>query len=152
MNDSNSAHQNVKTKKRVPKRILHFSDGVLEEYSTDEEEREERKREAETITNNITAVNTAEMSWIPWLMYLAWMTASSGLSVCDNVGEKLAWWLGITSPKYYYEIQEAKRMLKEEEERKTRMDAEMAGWSYERGAEDLVRSQEEVRQKERSSE
>ena len=52
MSDSNSAHQNVKTKKRVPKRILHFSDGVLEEYSTDEEEREERKREAETKTKS----------------------------------------------------------------------------------------------------
>jgi hypothetical protein len=26
------------------------------------------------------------------------------------VGEKLAWWLGITSPKYYYEIQEALRI------------------------------------------
>ncbi len=25
-------------KKKVPRRILHFSDGILEEYSTDEEE------------------------------------------------------------------------------------------------------------------
>ncbi len=28
-------------KKRIPKRVIHFSDGVLEEYSTDEEEDEE---------------------------------------------------------------------------------------------------------------
>ena len=34
---------NVETpvKKKVPRRILHFSDGVMEEYSTDEEEEDE---------------------------------------------------------------------------------------------------------------
>jgi hypothetical protein len=37
-------------------------------------------------------------------------TGTRFLAVCDTVGEKLAWWLGITSPKYYYEIQEAIRM------------------------------------------
>ena len=30
-----------KKKQKVPRRILHFSDGVLEEYSTDEDEEEE---------------------------------------------------------------------------------------------------------------
>ena len=30
-----------KKKQKVPRRILHFSDGVLEEYSTDEEEEKE---------------------------------------------------------------------------------------------------------------
>jgi hypothetical protein len=34
------------------------------------------------------------------------------------VGEKLAWWLGITKPKFLYEIEEYKRMKKEEEEEK----------------------------------
>ena len=33
-----SLEQTTEKKKKVPKRILHFSDGVLEEYSTDEEE------------------------------------------------------------------------------------------------------------------
>lgn len=32
------------------------------------------------------------------------------------MGEKLAWWLGITKPKFFYEIEEYKRMKKEEEE------------------------------------
>ena len=36
--------------KRVPRRVLHFSDGVIEEYSTDEEaereEEEKRQKEA----------------------------------------------------------------------------------------------------------
>merc|ERR1712098_62785 len=85
--------------------------------------------------------------WIPWLVYLAWIGATGTLRICDAAGEKLAWWLGITSPKYYYEIQEAKRMQKEEEERKNRQDAEMAGWVGESEG-GLVRSQEEVRGKE----
>jgi len=32
------------------------------------------------------------------------------------MGEKLAWWLGITKPKFFYEIEEYKRMKQEEEE------------------------------------
>ena len=30
------------------------------------------------------------------------------------MGEKLAWWLGITQPKYLYEVEEYKRMRQEE--------------------------------------
>ena len=134
----------AKKKKRVPKRVLHFSDGILEEYSTDEEEREERKRQEEEKEKSQQVVNTSDMSWVPWVVYLAWLAATNTLSVCDSLGESLAWWLGITSPKYYYEIQEAKRMVKEEEERKSRLDAEMAGWAADREG-GLVRSQEEVR-------
>jgi len=51
------------------------------------------------------------------------------VGACDAAGEKLAWWFGITSPKYYYEIQEAIRMKEEEEKRKSRQDAEMSGWT-----------------------
>ena len=142
-----------KKKKRVPKRVLHFSDGILEEYSTDEDEREERKREETEREKSQQVVNTSDMSWLPWVLYLAWLAATNTLSVCDSVGESLAWWLGITSPKYYYEIQEAKRMIKEEEERKSRLDAEMAGWVGEgEGEGGLVRSQEEVRRQETGAE
>ena len=145
MNSANQSYHSFddssKKKKKVPKRILHFSDGVLEEYSTDEEEREEAEKE------QIQTVATSEMSWAPWLLYLAWLSATSTLRAADSLGEKLAWWLGITSPKYYYEIQEAKRMIKEEEERKKNMDAEMAGWVGE-GKEGIVESQEAVRSKE----
>ena len=69
------------------------------------------------------------------------MAGTSTLAVCDSLGERLAWWLGITSPKYYYEIQEAKRMKKEEEERLARQDAEMAGWEK-KEQEKVVSSQE----------
>lgn len=147
----NSFDDSSKKKKKVPKRILHFSDGILEEYSTDEEEREEARKQEEAEKEQSQAVVTSEMSWAPWLLYLAWLSASSTLRAADSLGEKLAWWLGITSPKYYYEIQEAKRMLKEEEERKKNMDAEMAGWVGD-GKEGIVESQEAVRSKERGVE
>ena len=136
-----------KKKKKVPKRILHFSDGILEEYSTDEEEREETLKQEAEKNQSQAVTNPSEMSWTPWFIYLAWLSATSTLRAADSLGEKLAWWLGITSPKYYYEIQEAKRMLKEEEERKKNMDAEMAGWVGD-GKEGIVESQEAVRSKE----
>jgi hypothetical protein len=39
------------------------------------------------------------------------------LKACDYMGEKLAWWLGITKPKFLYEIEEYNRIKKEQEER-----------------------------------
>ena len=36
--DEISSNNNTDEKKKVPRKILHFSDGVLEEYSTEEEE------------------------------------------------------------------------------------------------------------------
>ena len=49
------------------------------------------------------------------------------------------------------EVERFKRMMKEEEERKSRLDAEMAGWVGE-GEGGLVRSQEEVRGQEMGAE
>jgi len=48
----------------------------------------------------------------------------SFLKACDYMGEKLAWWLGITKPKFLYEIEEYKRMKKEQEEREKEDQAE----------------------------
>ena len=41
----------------------------------------------------------------------------------DYAGEKLAWWFGITKPKFLYEIEEFNRMKKEELEQEMRDDA-----------------------------
>lgn len=62
------------------------------------------------------------MKWAPWLAHKA-------LAVCDSVGEKVADFLGITSPKYSYEIAEAARMEEETNAEKQEYDVEMAGWS-----------------------
>ena len=44
-------------------------------------------------------------------------------SAADYAGEKLAWWFGITKPKFLYEIEEFNRMKKEELEQEMRDDA-----------------------------
>lgn len=36
---------------------------------------------------------------------------------CDYAGEKLAWWFGITKPKFLYEINEYEEMMREQERR-----------------------------------
>merc|ERR1712025_1107063 len=58
-----------------------------------------------------------------------WQSGSSVLAACDYVGESLAGVLGITSPKYQYEIDEYKRTVQEEKEIREQESAEMAGWS-----------------------
>lgn len=64
------------------------------------------------------------MTWMPWISHLS----SKALAACDYVGESLADLLGITTPKYSYEIAEAERMKAEQEAEKKEADLEMAGW------------------------
>lgn len=52
--DESLAGSESTEKKKVPRRILHFSDGILEEFSTDEDEDQED-------TNNETPVDL--VSW-----------------------------------------------------------------------------------------
>ncbi|XP_030758335.1 protein FAM177B [Sitophilus oryzae] len=87
---------------KTPKRVLQFSDGVLEEYSTDEEEQEENKK-----TEIISAADN--LPWSTWLFYKALSAGNSFLSVIDYCGDHLAWFFGITTPRYYFELEEYKR-------------------------------------------
>ena len=59
------------------------------------------------------------------------------MAYADYWGEKLAWFFGITSPKYYWELEEFKRMEAEEEERKKKEAEETFGWA-EKGEEKQV--------------
>ncbi|XP_064602495.1 protein FAM177A1-like [Liolophura sinensis] len=93
--------------KKPPKRILHFSDGILEEYSSSDEEEEVVKQ---------PVVDPKTLRWLPWMWYYFMHAATGTLSVADKCGEKLAWFFGITSPKYQAAIDEYYR-LKEEEEK-----------------------------------
>ena len=38
--------ENKNKKKRVPRRVIHFSDGIVEEFSTDSEDEEEKRKSA----------------------------------------------------------------------------------------------------------
>nr|XP_053652228.1 protein FAM177A1-like isoform X2 [Cherax quadricarinatus] len=112
-----------KTKVKVPRRVLHFSDGTMEEYSTDDEDETDNK------PDTLALVDPKSLSWGPWMYYWMYYTGSKTLSACDYVGEGLAHFLGITSPKYQYEIDEYKRCEEEEKAEREEEAAEMAGWT-----------------------
>ena len=52
-----------------------------------------------------------QLQWIPWALYYA----KKGYEACDAAGEKLAWFFGITKPKYHAELEEYERMDEEVE-------------------------------------
>lgn len=56
-----------------------------------------------------------------------WVGGSKVLAACDYVGEKLAAALGITTPKYSYEIEQIKKMQKERE-KAFEEEAHTGGW------------------------
>uniref|UniRef100_A0A3B5QN56 Family with sequence similarity 177 member A1 n=1 Tax=Xiphophorus maculatus TaxID=8083 RepID=A0A3B5QN56_XIPMA len=97
-------------KVKVPRRIIHFANGeTMEEYSTDEEEEEEEEEHVK----QVVSVDTSKLTWGPYFWFHMWRVATSTISVCDYMGEKLASLFGITSPKYQYAIDEYYRMKKE---------------------------------------
>ncbi|XP_016129551.1 protein FAM177A1-like [Sinocyclocheilus grahami] len=101
-----------KKKPRIPRRTIYFASGeTMEEYSTDEEEEEEPEK-----AKTLSTVDTSKLTWGPYVWFHMWRVATSSISVCDYLGEKVASLLGITTPKYQYAIDEYYRMKKEEEE------------------------------------
>lgn len=49
---------------------------------------------------------------MPWMWYQTTMAGTKTLQVCDYLGESLASFFGITTPKYRFEINEFYRMKK----------------------------------------
>ncbi|XP_047201874.1 protein FAM177A1 [Girardinichthys multiradiatus] len=100
-------------KVKVPRRIIHFANGdIMEEFSTDDDEEEEQK----AVKQEVIAVDTSKLTWGPYFWFHMWRVATSTISVCDFMGEKLASLFGITTPKYQYAIDEYYRIKKEKEE------------------------------------
>ncbi|XP_075869680.1 protein FAM177A1-like isoform X2 [Nelusetta ayraudi] len=105
-------------REKVPRRIIHFSSGeTMEEYSTDEEEEEEDKV-AERKDLLSSPVEASKQTWGPYVWFHMWRAATSTISACDYLGERMASFFGITSAKYQYAIDEYYRMKKEREEEK----------------------------------
>ncbi|XP_044748305.1 protein FAM177B [Coccinella septempunctata] len=109
--DSNYSAIKLKT----PKRVLHFCDGVLEEYSDDEVDC--------TPSQTVAAVDTGSLSWIPWTRYKLWSAGSTTFGYMETMGEYLAAFFGITTPKYYFELEEYKKRQAEEQQ------SQKLGWS-----------------------
>ncbi|XP_019731714.1 protein FAM177A1 isoform X3 [Hippocampus comes] len=106
MGDSGARQGRVK----LPRRTIYFASGeTMEEYSTDEEEEE-------PVEKRVVNVDTSKLTWGPYFWFHMWRMATSTISVCDYMGEKLASLFGITAPKYQYAIDEYYRIKKEQEE------------------------------------
>ncbi|XP_021936106.1 protein FAM177A1-like isoform X2 [Zootermopsis nevadensis] len=118
--EDKSCKVNLRNKKE-PKKVIHFSDGTIEEYS-DEDEPDTSAQ----ITNKL---NPSLLPWGSWIWYHTVHAGSKSLQVCDYLGEHLASFFGITTPKYQYEIDEYNRIMAEEDERQRKMDLEMGGWT-----------------------
>ncbi|KAK8718869.1 hypothetical protein OTU49_014407, partial [Cherax quadricarinatus] len=88
-----------------------------------------REGETDNKPDTLALVDPKSLSWGPWMYYWMYYTGSKTLSACDYVGEGLAHFLGITSPKYQYEIDEYKRCEEEEKAEREEEAAEMAGWT-----------------------
>ncbi|XP_029281904.1 protein FAM177A1-like isoform X2 [Cottoperca gobio] len=104
-------------REKAPRRIIHFSSGeTMEEYSTDEEEGEDKEPERKDLLSS--SVDASKLTWGPYVWFHMWRAATSTISACDYLGERMASLFGITSAKYQYAIDEYYRMKKEREEEK----------------------------------
>ncbi|XP_055716734.1 uncharacterized protein LOC129810347 [Phlebotomus papatasi] len=105
---------------KKPKRVLHFSDGILEEFSDTEDEVDQNKNKV----LDVLSVDESQMDWPTWMIHKAARTKDTVVSGCEYVGEALASFLGITTSKFDLEYEEYKRR----EEEKAREDRESQGW------------------------
>ncbi|KAJ0061058.1 hypothetical protein NL108_005875, partial [Boleophthalmus pectinirostris] len=55
----------------------------------------------------------SKMTWGPYFWFHMWRAATSTISACDYLGERMANLFGITSAKYQYAIDEYYRIKKE---------------------------------------
>ncbi|XP_007569006.2 protein FAM177A1-like isoform X2 [Poecilia formosa] len=107
--------QRTEPKEKAPRRIIHFSSGeTMEEYSTDEEEAEDPEAERKDLLS--PPIDASKMTWGPYFWFHMWRAATSTISACDYLGERMASLFGITSAKYQYAIDEYNRIKKEKEE------------------------------------
>uniref|UniRef100_A0A672KDX8 Protein FAM177A1-like n=1 Tax=Sinocyclocheilus grahami TaxID=75366 RepID=A0A672KDX8_SINGR len=100
-------------KEKTPRRITHFSSGeTMEEYSTDEEEEDKTQNAKKDL---LSSIDTSKLAWGPYVWFQMWRAATSTISACDYLGERMASLLGITSAKYQYAIDEYSWSKREEE-------------------------------------
>lgn len=65
--------------------------------------------------------------WGPWMIHKVSHAGNRVLAACDYAGESIAAFLGITTPKYHYELEQFKRM-QEENAKTEREEKDVGGW------------------------
>jgi len=114
---------------RKPKRVLHFPDGILEEYSDEEtfhDPDDDVAKDKPQCTATVPTKSPKHMRWGEYLLHVTMTFGVKSLNFCDYMGEKFAWVLGITTPKYAYAIEERDRQKKEDAEEEAREERERA--------------------------
>ena len=111
--------------KKPPRRIIHFSDGIYEEYSTDEETTEVT---APLVPRPPKNFYPRSLDIIPYLWFYLSLALNKSYKIAENAGEKICWVLGITSPKYQYAIDEYYRIKREEEMEKKIKESQEKFW------------------------
>ena len=117
---------NLKITKK-PKNIIYCHDGYLEEYSTDDEQIEERKKEEQIEKDwnslpydNLTMAEYRSLSYWNLAAYHFFRNSKRVQWLGYGVGSFFAELFGITAPRYSYEMREAERIRNEKlEEQKT---------------------------------
>ncbi|XP_062267908.1 protein FAM177A1-like isoform X1 [Platichthys flesus] len=119
LGEQDKREEQQQQREKVPRRIIHFSSGeTMEEYSTDEEDAEDQEPERKDLLSSPVDAVRSKMTWGPYFWFHMWRAATSTVSACDYLGERMASLFGITSAKYQYAIDEYYRMKKEREEEK----------------------------------
>merc|ERR1712004_372114 len=125
---------------KKPKRVIYCSDGVLEEYSTDEEDLQEREREekAEKEWNELPyeKTDTSKVSWFDFAKIIACRNFKRTQWASFWIGECVAEMFGITTPRYASAIKQA-----HEEEKQRLEQEEITKQCYINEAGDLVEEQ-----------
>ncbi|XP_025424718.1 protein FAM177A1-like isoform X2 [Sipha flava] len=98
----------------------YFSDGCVDSAGPDEIDllREQPK------TNSDDSA-----SWSSWIMKQTTSFGSNALSTVDYLGESLANFFGITTPKYQFEINYHKNIMQEMNAEKVSNEENMKGWT-----------------------
>ncbi|GAB0088621.1 uncharacterized protein DMENIID0001_030780 [Sergentomyia squamirostris] len=116
----NGCDNDVNLNIKKPSRVLHFSDGILEEFSESEDEVDHNKNQMQ-----LSPVDESQMDWPTWMIHKASQTKNTMVSGCEYVGEALASFLGITTSKFDMEYEEYKRR---EEAERAKEEKESQGW------------------------
>ncbi|XP_065066936.1 protein FAM177A1-like [Rhopilema esculentum] len=114
--------QKIRPKKKVKKKRRSKS------FNSNDEETSSSDEDVHSIVanskNRIGDISLKDLTWTMWLWYYVVAVSSGAFHFAEYLGEKLADFFGITSPKYQYVIDEYYRMKREEEEERKAVEKE----------------------------